>query len=117
MQEKREFIRLESLNLLDYQIVDDHGQYAAHSMGRTLDVSEQGLLLESEQEINNGDSLIVTIGLEDDLIELLANVTHVVKSDKLYHAGMKFDEVDKEGERVLKKYIDAFLKMFGTPDK
>ncbi len=110
--EKRNFIRLESLNLLDYLIIDKQGMYTTHSMGRTLDVSENGIKLETDKEINLGDSLVITIGLEEDLIDLFADVTHVEKTNNRYNSGLEFIDISEEGKRIFQKYTDAFLKMF-----
>jgi PilZ domain len=109
--EQRKYIRLESLNLLNYLVIDKDGMQTTHSMGRTLDISENGLKLETDKEICLGDTLVVTIGLEEDLIELMANVTHVEKAGSWYHSGIEFVDISEEGKRIFEKYTEAFLKM------
>ena len=82
-----------------------------HSMGRTLDISENGLKLETIQEISTGDTLVITIGLEEDLIDLTADVTHVEKAGDRYNSGIEFIDITGEGKRIFEKYTEAFLKM------
>ncbi len=109
--EQRKYIRLDSLNLLDYLIIDKEGMQTTHSMGRTLDISENGLKLETIQEICKGDTLIITIGLEEDLIDLTADVTHVEKAGDRYNSGIEFIDITADGRRIFEKYTEAFLKM------
>ena len=106
--EKRQYIRLESINLLDYLIIDKEGMQTTHSMARTLDISENGLKLETDKEISLGDTLLITIGLEEDLIDLMADVTHVEKEGNRYQAGIEFIDIKDEGRRIFKKYTKAF---------
>ena len=106
--EKRNFIRLDSLHLLDYLIIDREGMQTTYSMGRTLDVSEHGLHLEVTQPVSVGDTLLVTVGLEDDLIDLVGEVKYSKKISNRYSVGIEFSDISDDGLRVLKKYIVAF---------
>ena len=106
--EKRNFIRLDSLHLLDYLIIDREGRQTTYSMGRTLDVSEHGLQLEVSQPVSEGDTLQVTVGLEDDLIDLIGEVKYSQKTANRYTVGIEFSDIDDDGLRILKKYIVAF---------
>lgn len=107
-EEHRRFIRKNSLHLLDYLIIDEHGLQTTYSMGRTLDVSENGLKLETTQEISTGDSLLITVGIENDLIDLRGDVIHVEKKPEGYICGIEFRDISQEGRRVLRKYAEAF---------
>ncbi len=106
--EKRNYIRLDSLHLLDYLIIDQEGQQTTYSMGRTLDVSEHGLKLEVSKEVSIGDTLMVTVGLEDDLIDLTGEVKFSTQSSDRYITGIEFSDISEEGVRILHKYIVAF---------
>lgn len=108
--EKRNYIRLDSLHLLDYLIIDQEGRQTTHSMGRTLDVSEHGLKLEVSQAVNTGDTLMVTVGLEEDLIDLIGEVKFSHQLLNRYTIGIEFTDISAEGIRILHKYITAFNK-------
>ena len=111
-KEQRKNTRLESLNLLDYLIIDKQGMQTIHSMGRTLDVSDNGIKLETDTEINIGDTLLITIGMKKDLIDLTANVSHVEKIGNKYNSGLEFVDISEEGKHIFHKYTEAFLKVF-----
>jgi hypothetical protein len=106
--EHRHSLRKKSLHLLDYLIIDQNGLQTTYSMGRTLDVSENGLKLETTQEISKGDTLLITIGIEDELIELRGEVVHTETLDKRYIGGIEFQDISPEGRRIFKKYTEAF---------
>lgn len=106
--DKRNYIRLDSLHLLDYLVIDRAGRQTTYSMGRTLDVSEHGLKLEVTQPIHTDDTLLVTVGLEDDLIDLTGEVKHCEKESNRHIVGIEFSDISEEGLRVLNKYIIAY---------
>ena len=110
--EHRNYIRLDSLHLLDYLIIDRDGRQTTYSMGRTLDVSEHGLKLEVTHAVSPGDSLLLTVGLENDLIDLTGEVLHCKKNANRYILGIEFSDISDKGMLILNKYIKAFKKHF-----
>lgn len=113
--ENRNYIRLDSLHLLDYLIIDREGRQTTYSMGRTLDVSEHGMKLEVSHTVDSGDSLLITVGIENDLGDLTGEVIHCKKSEDLYILGIKFSDISDKGMEILKKYIVAFKKHSAGP--
>lgn len=113
--ENRKYIRLDSLHLLDYLIVDREGRQTTYSMGRTLDVSEHGMKLEVNHTVNSGDTLLITVGIENDLVDLTGEVIHCKKNNKLYVLGIEFSDISDKGMKILKKYIVAFKKHSAGP--
>ncbi|MBU0944535.1 MAG: S-methyl-5-thioribose-1-phosphate isomerase [Proteobacteria bacterium] len=110
--DKRHFIRLDSLHLLDYLVIDREGRQTIYSMGRTLDVSENGLKLETTQPIAIDDTLLITVGLEEELIDLTGEVKHCEKASGRYATGIEFSDISDEGKRIFKIYTEAFRKHF-----
>ena len=103
---------MDSLHLLDYLIIDREGRQTTHSMGRTLDVSEHGMKLEVTQPVSNGDTMLITVGLENELIDLTGEVKYSKKISNRYTIGIEFSDISDNGIRILKKYIIAFNKHF-----
>ena len=106
--EKRKFIRLDSLHLLDYIVTHSDGKVGRYSMGRTLDVSINGLKLETVYSLSTLESLEITVGVEEDLIDLKARITYTEQSGDRFISGLEFIKMSTEGRRVLRRYIDAF---------
>ena len=111
-REKRSYIRLDALNLLDYLVIDREGRQTIHSEGRTLDVSGHGMKLEITQMLNAGDTLLITVGLEDELVDITGEVKHCEEKDNRYSVGIEFSKIGPEAMLTLQRYITAFKKHF-----
>jgi hypothetical protein len=108
IREHRKFIRYDALHLLDYLVLDEEGKAGAYSMGRTIDVSIDGIKLETIYPLKAGTRLLITVGLEDDLINLEGQITHTAPCDGRFLSGVTFLKITKDGRRVLAKYVEAF---------
>ena len=73
-EEKRKHTRIDSLNL-SYFCLDENNQIIKQGMGRTLNVSESGILLETYFRIDSDEHLMLTIAFEDHLIPVNGRVT------------------------------------------
>ena len=109
-REQRKFIRYDALHLLDYLVLDEEGNPGTYSMGRTIDVSVDGLKLETTTALKTDTQLLITLGIEDDLIDLKGRTTHAHPQDGRYISGITFLKISKDGRRVLAKYVEAFRK-------
>ncbi|MCP4342821.1 MAG: PilZ domain-containing protein [Desulfobulbaceae bacterium] len=107
-REQRKFIRYDSLHLLDYLVLDEEGNPGVYSMGRTIDVSVDGLKLETTTPLSTNTRLLITVGIEDDLVDLEGLTTHALPLDGRYVSGVTFLKITKEGRRVFAKYVEAF---------
>jgi len=113
--ERRKFERSSTLNLVDYVILGEDGSHLSRSMGRTRNVSEGGLLLETHRPLTEGQTVLITLGLKDDTVQLRGRIMHQERPVSLseetrYCAGIKFTAMNKHGLEVLKKYILALKK-------
>lgn len=103
---ERKHERIPSLNLLNYACLDHAGNVVTSGMGRTLDVSENGILLETYCEIPENTKMSISIGLKDDVVDIVGKVIYSRQEQKgMYQAGVEFEENDKVAMRVLNDYI------------
>lgn len=109
-REHRKFIRYDALHLLDYLVLDEDGNPGLYSMGRTIDVSVDGIKLETIYPLNAETRLLLTIGLEDDLIDLEGRTTHAAPCDGRFISGVTFLKITKNGRRIFAKYVEAFRR-------
>ena len=108
-QEKRKHSRIDSLNLLNYVYSDESGDGSIQGMGRTLNVSESGILLEMHTSINIDDIISLTIGLEEDMVGIKGRVVYTKENEKnMCESGIEFFDIDDKARETLKKYIAAF---------
>jgi Tfp pilus assembly protein PilZ len=108
-EERRKWERKNALNLVDYIVLGEYGAFLSRGMGRTRNVSEGGLLLETHRALKEGDEVLITVGLKEDLIKLRGRVVHqeLPTGEYRYCAGVKFTHMGKEDREILKRYIVA----------
>jgi hypothetical protein len=105
---KRRHLRVNSLNLADVHILDNGG-VANSGIGRTLNVSESGILLETHFPIDPNQQLALTLALGDDLLEIKGKVIYSRKADNgKYQNGIQFTDYDKPITPILKSFVKAF---------
>lgn len=111
MTEKRKFIRHDAIHLLDYLVLDkgteDSGTY---SMGRTLDVSNNGLKLETVQPFPQGAKIKITVGLADELVDLSGTIIYCRATKDRYISGITFERIANDNKRVFDLYVKAFAR-------
>ena len=109
-QEKRKHARFSSLNL-SYVCLDENNQIIKQGMGRTLNVSESGILLENHFPIDKSHIVTLTLGLGEDLVDIKGRLVHTrTNTGGKYEVGIEFTEPDQKASRSLKKFIDAFRR-------
>jgi hypothetical protein len=107
--EKRKYPRFDSPSLLSYTCRDKQGSIINQGMGRTLNVSEGGILLETYQQLEQHHYIFLTIGLHDELMEVKGEIIYYRKDDDgNFRFGIRFMELDDSALSLLKKYIKAF---------
>ncbi|MEN8211117.1 MAG: PilZ domain-containing protein [Thermodesulfobacteriota bacterium] len=107
-QEKRRFDRFDTLHLSCVQVGKDDS-VIFEGMGRTLNVSKGGILLEIVSDQSLSGHIILRIALEGDLIVLSGNIVHCdSKGLRLYHAGIEFLKMSEKAAMILDKFIKVF---------
>lgn len=90
--ERRRHIRVDSLNLVSFECLDAQGQGVRRGMGKTLNITEAGALLESHVALEPGETLAFSLGLEEDTVDLTARVVYTLPGDgRTVHAGVSFE--------------------------
>lgn len=113
-ENKRRHERYDALNLLSYVCIDSDGKEWTQGMGRTLDISETGLRLETHEPIDTKYVVLLSIGIEDDLVDIRGKVVYCNRGDQSkFEAGIEFQEVPPDAYAVLQRYISEFNKQYG----
>ena len=116
-KERRQSNRIGSLNL-SYVLVDgDIGEAQMQTMGRTLDVSENGIRLETHIAVDTGSSILVSIGLGNEVVDIKGRSVHSEKNESgKYELGIKFLDINADAGIILKRFIKAFKQQHGMDD-
>ena len=109
MEEHRKHKRIDSTNLLNYICLDDEGNAFAQGMGRTLNVSESGILLETHAPLEPNTTVSLTIGMEEDIIDIRGTSVYSQENDGGgFETGIEFIDIEPDELTVLRKFIQAF---------
>jgi len=115
IENKRRHERYDSLNLLSYVCLDDEGKEWMQGMGRTLNISETGLQLETHEPIETRYVVLLSLGIEDDLVDIRGKVKYCNRNEeKKFESGIEFLEVPPHAYAQLKRYINEFNQVYGT---
>ena len=108
-KEKRKHSRTDSLNLLNYIYFDKSEDEATQGMGRTLNVSESGILLEIHNPIREKNIISLTIGFEENVVDIKGRVVYSKQNASgMFESGIEFFDVDDAALKVLREYTAAF---------
>ncbi len=107
-KERRRYIRPEALNLLDYLVVDQQGRQGEYAMGRTLNVSQGGILMETHIPLPVGQQVMITLGLEDQLIDVMGRIIYDTYDAGRHQNGIEFFHVADDDRKILNRYVEEF---------
>jgi hypothetical protein len=109
MQNKRKHDRYDSLNLIHFACLDTEQQVAKQGMGRTLNVSQSGILLETSCRLAPRDTVTLTIGLADETVNIDGTVVRSTAGEHgRFESGISFFTIGERDQDILARYIQAF---------
>jgi c-di-GMP-binding flagellar brake protein YcgR len=108
-KQKRRHDRIGSLNLLNYVCLDENNEEVNQGMGRTLNVSQGGILLETHISIDKRHIISISIGLEDETVDIEGKVVyHRNSKEGKFESGIEFKGINEKSLKILNQYIIAF---------
>ena len=109
MNEKREYSRVDSIYLLNYVNLDENDKEMMQGMGRTMNVSESGIMLETHVAFKENDTVDVVVGLKEDMVPIRGKVifTRTTETSR-FQSGIQFLDIEDAPLATLRRYIDAF---------
>lgn len=100
--------RFRAINLVSIQQLDEAGTPVNEGVGRTLDLSLHGMLLELSQPFEQGVSVELSFALGDRVVEVSAEVRSVTEvAEEKYAIGLKYDDLAAEDGEAIDAYLDA----------
>ena len=101
-KEKRGSHRIRSLNLTSYTPKKGDEQEYIVSIGRTLDVSEGGVKVETHRKMADGTELDMDIAIEDKIVTARGKVVHTEELENgLFGTGISFTSINDEDREAL----------------
>ena len=107
--ERRKNTRVETSNHILYESMDNEGQMVSRSMGKAINISRSGIMLETPDPIEAVNVTLVTVDLENNLIEMTGRLIYCRETDSgMYQAGFSFIGSDKE----MAKFAVTLIKLY-----
>jgi len=112
MNEKRKHSRVDSIYLLNYVHRDEDDNALYQGMGRTINVSESGIMLETHVALNQADVVDVVVGLKEDMVPIRGKVVFTQTTENgRFRSGIQFLSIDTAALETLRRYIEAFNQL------
>jgi len=106
---ERKESRLDSHNLLSLTVLGEEGETIEQGAARTVNVSEHGLRLETPLQLEAGQSVLITLGLIDDVVEVRGRVVHAEPAEQeLCAAGVEFAAASARDQERLHYFLRAY---------
>jgi hypothetical protein len=107
--ERRKHTRVETSNHILYETLDNEWQIVSRSMGKAINISPSGIMLETPDPIQAANVTLVTVDLENNLIEMTSRLIYCRETDSgMYQAGFTFIGSDKEKAKFAVKLIKLY---------
>ena len=107
-EDQRKHHRVESINL-SYICLDQSETVVQQAMARTINISKGGFLIETHFKMQAGFTLIATIGLEDETIDLKGKVVHVQDGEEgKFVAGIEITSIESGDQSTWADFISKF---------
>jgi len=107
--EKRKHQRVSTLNLLHYVCLDENDSHLEQGMGKTLDISQGGLLMETHIQIEAPYIMLLALGFEEELVDIKGEIAYSRKNESdMYESGVKFLETNEKISRIVDDLIRDF---------
>ena len=107
--DRRKFPRVKIFNPISYDCMDKEGILIDQKMGIALDISQNGILLETANIIQSKHIFLLFVDLEDTLIKIVGRVIFSVKKkDGKFKTGINFNGSPDENIHFATNLIQAY---------
>lgn len=108
IDERRSSERFATLNFI-YYTLPGCAEGEVEYMGRTLDASKRGLLIQTHVSLAIGQRVLLSVGLGENIVELGGKVVHcVVDESGMSRSGIEFDSLNADQMAKLTTFLEAF---------
>ena len=108
-RDQRRHPRVPTSNLISFKLYDDNGNLLNQSMARALNISQSGILIESDHIITAERISLMSADADNVLVKIKGRVIYSRENGiGMYETGIRFDGTDKENVDFAKKLVKVF---------
>ena len=106
---QRQYARVKTCNLISYACLDDQGTVITQGIGKAIDISQSGLMLESSCPIESEYITLLSADPDDRLVDIVGKVAHARRSRSgSYKIGIRFTGSHEENVQFAASLIKTF---------
>ena len=110
LEEKRKYPRIQVFVSVSFDCYDDDNEIIEQNIGTILDISEGGLLLESDNIVDANYVKLVIIGFDNDMYSIVGSAVHSRKLDSgKSRTGICFHGSSKSNLKFLAAVIRTYF--------
>jgi c-di-GMP-binding flagellar brake protein YcgR len=107
--DQRQYPRVEISNLISYACIDAQGAMLKQGMGKAVDISQNGLMLESGCPIESEYVSLLSADPDDRLVEIVGKVAYTRRGRSgSYKNGIRFTGSKEENVQFAASLIKTF---------
>jgi len=108
---KRKHPRVKITNLISYVCIDDSGNETEQGVGKAINISLGGILIETHKPITSQNILLMVIGIQDELIYIKGRIVYCNTGDSgMFRTGIQFLESDEKIQSYVKSIVKVYSK-------
>jgi predicted Zn finger-like uncharacterized protein len=112
--DRRKHKRIETRNLISYLSYDKTGQLIYQGLGKALDISDGGMLLETPDPLESGLISLTATDVDNNLIEIDGSVVNCKESSSgRYQSGIAFIGTDTQ----VTLFVTELIKQYKSQKK
>jgi len=112
--ERRKHPRVEISNLISYCCTDDSGNKTKEGRGKALNISQGGILIETNDSFEWQDTLELSIEIEDELISIKGKVIYCNAHDfGKFRTGIQFLETNEKILSFVINLLKTYTELLG----
>jgi len=112
--EKRKHPRVNINNLVSYRCMDDSGNQTKQGRGKSVNISQGGILIETHDPFEWQNVLLLSIDIEDESVSIKGKVIYCNAANfGKYRTGIQFLETNKKIVTFVEELLDTYSKLLG----
>lgn len=113
VNEKRKHPRIETENEVDYILLDTNRERVGYGKARALNLSQSGVLLETETPLEGSFVILMTLDLDGNEVQVKGRIANTRESDKpgRYLTGIRFTGSKKEHKNAIVAFVKKYIRL------
>jgi len=112
--EKRKHPRVDITNLISYRCLDGSGNLKQEGRGKSINISQGGILIETHDPFEWQDTLLLSIDIKDESVTIKGKVVYCNASNfGKYRTGIQFLETNKKIVAFVEGLLKTYSKLLG----